>query len=160
MNKSVVEIITGMAIISFAAFFLLTSYSKSGLKKTKDGYSINAKFTSIDGINIGSEVRIAGIKIGEVIERNIDPTSYRAIITMNLDQKIKIPTDSSAAVSSESLMGGKFINIVAGADDVFLKDHDTMQYTQSSVSLENLIGKMIFSKDESKKDENSSNSGK
>jgi phospholipid/cholesterol/gamma-HCH transport system substrate-binding protein len=150
LAKKYVEFFVGSFIIAFCSYFFVSSYNKSGLKKTENGYEINAKFNNIDGINIGSEVRISGIKIGEVIAKSIEPNTYKAVITLNVDNKIKIPSDSNAQISSEGFLGGKFVNISAGADDDFIEPKGYIQYTQSSLSLENLIGKMVFSKEENK----------
>ncbi|AZL16027.1 outer membrane lipid asymmetry maintenance protein MlaD [Rickettsiales endosymbiont of Stachyamoeba lipophora] len=152
MNRSYLEIATGFLITVFAGYFLFSSYNKADYRDSSKGYNITAKFDNINGINIGSEIRISGIKIGEVVSRQIDPNTYQAVLMMNIDKDIKIPADSSAEINSEGFLGGKFVAIKAGGDDTFLKDKEQIFYTQSSISLENLIGKMIFSKEDKRED--------
>lgn len=157
MNRSLFETITGFAIILFALAFLNFAYTKAEKNTSSSGYVINAKFDRIDGISVGSEVKVSGIKIGEVIGKKLDETTYRAILSIHLDENIKLPTDSSAQIVSESLLGQKFVSIMPGAEDEFLQNGGEILFTQSSVNLENLIGKMMFSKDEKKDDKTNSN---
>ena len=151
MKNSLFETIIGFIVIAFSGVFLYYSYDKSGKIQHGNSYNLVAKFDNIDGITIGSEVKLSGIKIGEVTSSVIDGNSYKAMITIYLNDSLKIPTDSSAQIASSGLLGDKYIAISPGADDQFLNPGQEIKYTQSSINFENLIGKMVFSKEESNK---------
>lgn len=116
-------------------FVLLSGFFSLSVKT----YKIKASFLSVDGIVVGSEVKIAGVKIGEVDEIKVNNKTYSAEVEMKVSSKYKIPTDSSANIVSSGLFGGKYIEIVPGFDDTNLKSGSTMTKTQSGVNLEKLI---------------------
>lgn len=148
MNKNMIETLTGAFVLITAAWFLMFFMkNNTGVSVTKDQYSLIAKFEQADGIAIGTPVRVGGVKVGVVTEESLDNRTYFAVITISIDKNIKIPMDSIAKVASEGLVGGKYLSIVPGADDRMLAAGDEIKYTQSSVSLETLIGKMIFSQE-------------
>ena len=144
MSKSKLETLVGVAVIGVALSFSYFSYNSSNLK-TIDGYTINARFNSVDGIGSGSEVRIGGIKVGQVAQMELDPETYEAIVNIQLREDIKLPEDSTAAIVSASLLGGKYVNIEPGGMEDLLGDGDELSFTQSSVNFESLIGKMVHS---------------
>lgn len=144
MSKNLIETILGAAVIIIAAFFVYTAVNSSGVGKAKDGYSISATFDKIDGISVGSDVRIGGIKIGSVTGQKLDTKTYRAVLELSIKKDVQLPTDSSAEISSEGLLGGKYVNLTPGAMDEFLQTGDEIEFTQSSVNIEQLIGKMAF----------------
>ncbi len=104
-----------------------------------------ARFDHIDGLSVGGDVRIAGVKVGSVTDEKIDPKSFSAIVAMTVRDDIHLPKDTSAEIASESLLGGKYINLSPGGDETDLKVGQTITITQSSISLEQLLGKFIFS---------------
>lgn len=144
MNKSVIETLVGAIVLAVAIGFGYFAYDEVDLAP-QEGYQINARFSDIDGISNGSEVRIGGIKVGSVAEMELDPQTYEAIVKMQLRDGVKIPEDSSAKITSSGLLGGKFISLTPGASDEMLASHDTIGFTQSSVNIETLIGKMVHS---------------
>ena len=99
----------------------------------------------IDGVGVGTDVRLSGIKIGTVTSTELDQKMYRAIVRMNIKNDVKLPEDSSVKVGSESLLGGKYLSLQPGGDETLLQPGQTITITQSSVSLEELLGKFIFS---------------
>lgn len=138
------EIIVGTFVLACAAIFLFTSVKTAGIKSTA-GYKLTAKFDNASGIETGSDVVIAGVKIGTVTNQILDEESYRATLTFEIQSDIKLPADSSAKISSAGLLGSKFLEISPGADEEFLSNGDEIFFTQSSVNLEELLGKFIFS---------------
>lgn len=138
------ETIMGAVVLVVAALFLNFAYQSSNVKSV-DGYEVSADFTNITGIGIGSDVRIGGIKIGVVESMELNKKTYAATAHMRISRDVKLPKDSSAAVQSAGLLGDKFVALEPGADDDDLKDGDAITYTQSSVSLEEMIGKFVFS---------------
>lgn len=142
--RNVVETIVGIAIVVVTVYFFLHAQNQANIKPAMDSYNLSAKFSKIDGIAKGSDIRIAGIKVGTVISQNLDRESYEAVLELNIDKNVKIPSDSSAAIVSEGLLGSKYVSIEPGADEEFLNAGDKIIYTQSSVNLETLIGKFMF----------------
>lgn len=144
MGRSVFETIMGALVLVVAAGFMTFAYQSSNLRPV-EGYSLKAKFDTVAGVGLGSDVRIGGIKIGVVSNMALDPETYKAIVTFQIKEGIKIPTDSSAAVVSDGLLGSKYLKIEPGADEKMLASGEAITYTQSAVNLEELIGKMVFS---------------
>ncbi len=151
MKNSVVETIVGAGVIAIAVVFFVFAYTTSGAGKGAGGYSLSAEFENIEGINIGSDIRLAGIKIGSVVRQELDPSSFQAKVVMSLDNAIKLPDDSTAKVTSEGLLGGKFIAIEPGGSEELLKDGDQMSYTQSAIDLWGLINQFMFDSDKKNK---------
>ena len=143
MSRSLVETLLGAAVLSVAIGFVVFAYTRSSVA-TVSGYEITARFDRIDGLAHGADVRIGGVKIGSVIEQRLDPASYRAVLRMSIEETVPLPADSTAAVASEGLLGGKFIDIQPGGDDVMLADGGRIAFTQSSLLLEELIGRFAF----------------
>jgi phospholipid/cholesterol/gamma-HCH transport system substrate-binding protein len=144
MGKNFFETIMGALVLIVAGCFMSFAYQSSNLKPVV-GYPVKAKFDTVAGVGLGSDVRIGGIKIGVISDMTLDADSYKAIITMQIKDGTKIPTDSDASVVSDGLLGSKYIKIEPGADDKMLAANGVIPYTQSSVNLEELIGKMVFS---------------
>jgi phospholipid/cholesterol/gamma-HCH transport system substrate-binding protein len=106
---------------------------------------LSAEFDRVDGLNAGSDVKIAGVKVGSVVSMRIDPQSFQAQVTMRVQPGLRLPTDTSAEVQSEGLLGGKYISLVPGGSERMLGEGGRITETQGSVSLESLLGRFIFS---------------
>lgn len=146
MNKNFIETLTGALVLMVAAWFLMFFMNENtGVSVSGSHYNLIAKFEQVDGITTGTPVRIGGVKVGVVLSQSLDPKTYFAVVKLSIDNKVKIPTDSTAKISSEGLVGGKYLAIVPGADDAMLAANEEIKYTQSSISIENLISKMVFS---------------
>ncbi|HLJ06869.1 MAG TPA: outer membrane lipid asymmetry maintenance protein MlaD [Acetobacteraceae bacterium] len=143
-RHSVVEVLVGAIVLIVAAGFLGYALAHSG-RSTGSGYDLSARFDHIDGLGVGSDVRLAGVKIGTVTSEQIDPKSFEAVVDFSVRNDIKLPKDSAAIITSESLLGGKYISLQAGADDAMLQPGERITITQGSVSIEELLGKFIFS---------------
>ncbi|MFT6077328.1 MAG: phospholipid/cholesterol/gamma-HCH transport system substrate-binding protein [Myxococcota bacterium] len=148
MKNNLFEVIVGTFVLAFAIGFSFFSFNKSGISASST-YEISAVFSNIDGVSTGSDVKVSGVKIGSIADAQIDPITYRAILTLDINQDIKIPSDSSAKILSSGLLGGKYVGIEIGAEEEMIEDGGKIQYTQSGVNLEELLGKFIFG---SKKD--------
>lgn len=140
----------GALVLLTAGFFVATAYQNSGIRN-ESGYTISANFDRVDGIARGTDVKIGGIKIGTVQDMSLDTESFRAKVILNISDKVKLPSDSSAEIASEGLLGGKFVNIVPGAEEDNLKNGGKIEYTQSSINLEQLLGKFAFGSAEDEK---------
>jgi phospholipid/cholesterol/gamma-HCH transport system substrate-binding protein len=144
MGKNLIETLMGTVVIAVAAIFMLFAYSKADVGAVS-GYTVKAKFDRIDGINVGGDVRLSGIKVGTVIEEVLDPETFFAVVTLSIDDKIKLPMDTSAACTSSGLLGDKYLNLSPGADDQMIPEGGEIQSTQGCIDLFALLGQMIFS---------------
>jgi len=144
MKNSVVETITGAVVIAIAAVFFFYVYTTTDAGRGKSGYKLTAEFENVEGIGVGSDVRMAGIKVGSVTNQDIDTSSFQAVITMVIDPKMKLPDDTTAKVTSEGLLGGKFIALEAGGSENLLKDGDRFNYTQGAIDIWSLISQFMF----------------
>ncbi len=141
--KRPVETIMGILVLVVAALFCYFAYSVSDLQVVK-GYNVSAKFLKVGGLNTGSDVRINGIKIGTVVSQKLNDEDYTANVVMSLSSDIKLPSDSTASIVSDGLMGNKFIKIDPGHSKDFLKDGDVVQNTKDFKTIEDLVGEVIF----------------
>lgn len=144
MANNAIETVMGAVVLAVAGGFLYFAYSNSDVKPIK-GYALTASFTNISGIGPGSAVRVGGIKIGVVESLDLDPSNFQAIAKLRIGDNVKLPRDSSASVQSSGLLGDKFLSLEPGGDETNLADGEKIAFTQPSVSLEELIGKFVFS---------------
>ncbi len=144
MKRSVIETVLGAVVLIVAGFFLLFSYKAANIGAV-EGYSLMADFSGIGGLKIGDEVQISGVKIGTVAAVDLMPDTYLARVTMSIDSDYKLPKDTAALISSESLLGGKYLALEPGADEEFLGDKGRIEFTQAPQNLEQLLGQFIFS---------------
>jgi len=143
-QRGIAEIVTGAMVLLLAGGFLAYAVAHSG-RSIGAGYTLHAQFERIDGMGVGSDVRLAGVKIGTVTATALDPKTYEALVTLSLADTVKLPKDSSAAITSDGLLGGKYLSLSPGGDEQMIPPGGQITVTQSSVSLEELLGKFIFS---------------
>lgn len=143
MRRNVIETVLGAVVLLVAGVFLAFAYDSSNLRPVA-GYKISARFNAIDGLAVGGDVRVGGVKIGSVVEQRIDPESYQAVVVMSIRPDIGLPDDSVASVSSEGLLGGKYIRIDPGGSEGRLSNGSELANTKDTVSLEEMLGKVIF----------------
>jgi phospholipid/cholesterol/gamma-HCH transport system substrate-binding protein len=143
-RRNAAEVVVGAGVLLVAAGFLAYAVAHSG-RSASAGYPLTARFDHIDGLSVGADVRLAGVRVGSVTGTRIDPQSYLAVVTLSVQDGLQLPKDSSAEIDSESLLGGKYISLSPGGDAAMLQPGQAITITQSSVSLEQLLGKFIFS---------------
>ena len=144
MRYSTIEILMGAVVLVTAILFLLLGMQSID-NNQKDGYNISLIFGSSSGLKNGDDVKISGINVGKITRLDLDPADYNAKIYIKVYNEINIPDDSTAKISSSSLFGGKFLEIVPGSSETFLKDKSVIYDTQTSLSFTDMIGKMIMS---------------
>jgi phospholipid/cholesterol/gamma-HCH transport system substrate-binding protein len=142
LKDHVAEALAGALVVAVAAGFLIFSLGRTGSSGT-DSYALTARFPNASGISVGSDVRVSGMKVGSVSAQKLDPASYQAIVTLTVDSDVKLPADSSAAITSEGLLGGSFIALVPGGDTDVLRPGDEIADTQGSTDLMGLLGAFI-----------------
>ena len=116
MPRNIVETLLGAVVLAVALGFLAWAYGRSDAGDP-GGYTLRAKFDRVDGLDTGGDVRISGIKVGKVLAQELDPATYRAQVTFSVRNGIELPADSSAAVVSSGLLGGKYLSLVPGGDE-------------------------------------------
>lgn len=144
-RRNAAEVATGAAVLLVAGGFLAYAVANNGRSTSGAGYALHAQFNRIDGLAIGADVRMAGVKVGSVTQETIDPKTFLADVSFTVSDAIKLPRDSSAAVTSSGLLGGMYLSLVAGGDERTIPPGGAVAITQSSVNLEDLLGKFIFS---------------
>ena len=159
MKRSVIETVLGALVLIIAAIFLVYSYDTANVGDV-NGYALKARFDSVGGLSTGDDVQISGVKVGTIADISLDKETYLAEVTMSIKPGIALPSDTSARITSEGLMGGKFLALEPGAMGDMLENGDRIQYTQSAQNLEQLLGEFIFSvKDGNGGDSSSSQGG-
>jgi phospholipid/cholesterol/gamma-HCH transport system substrate-binding protein len=150
MRGNLLETVMGALVLVVAALFLYFAFSTSQLRAVP-GYELIADFERVDGIREGGDVRISGIKIGSIIAQTLDTKTFLARLRMSIDPSVKVPDDTVAEIVSAGLLGDKYLSLVPGGSETLIPPGGQIKYTQSSVTLENLIGQMIFSNPGAKK---------
>jgi phospholipid/cholesterol/gamma-HCH transport system substrate-binding protein len=137
------EIAVGAAALLLLA--VLLALSLRGALGGAGGLRLQARFDHIDGLAVGSDVRIAGVKVGRVTAERVDPASFLATVEFTVPTGFRLPADSSAAIVSEGLLGGKFLSVSPGGGSRDLAPGGLITATQGSIGLEALLGKFIGS---------------
>jgi phospholipid/cholesterol/gamma-HCH transport system substrate-binding protein len=150
MSRNAIETLMGGVVLVVTGFFLVFAYNRGNVA-TVEGYPISARFTAIDGLKIGDDVRLSGIKIGSVVDHHLDPDYYQAIVSMSINPGVALPDDSAALIASDGLLGGKYVAIEPGGAEEMIAPGGQITLTQPSVNLESLLGKLIYSYGSGKK---------
>ena len=143
MASNVAETLIGAVVLAAAGGFLVYASNTADIGVRGGGYPLVAKFRKAEGINVGSDVRVAGVKVGSVTEMALDPRTYYAEVTFVVEPDVKVPEDSLAKITSASILGDPYVAIEPGGADLMLEPGEEISYTQSSVNVGDLIGKFI-----------------
>ncbi len=156
LRDNLVEAIIGAAVLAVAAFFIVFAY-KNTERGSSGGYKLFALFPSAQGINVGSDVRVSGVKVGTVTAQELDTKSFQARVTFSVEDRIKLPIDTSVKVASEGLLGGNFLSLSPGGEEDVLKPGEQIEQAQGSIDLMGLVGQAMFSAGKKKEDAAASN---
>jgi phospholipid/cholesterol/gamma-HCH transport system substrate-binding protein len=142
---NLVETLVGAAVVAVAAGFFIYATQTAGVGgASAGGYKVIAEFDNAQGINVGTDVRLAGVKIGTVTAHSLNPENYMAKIEMTLDPSISLADDTAAKVTSEGLLGGNFIAMDPGGSETKLAEGSLMTVTQGAVDIWSLISQAMF----------------
>jgi phospholipid/cholesterol/gamma-HCH transport system substrate-binding protein len=145
MKNTKLEFSVGIfVLLGVAAITYLALKTGTGSLVHGETYLIESRFANAGGLHTGSSVLLAGVTIGRVEAVRMDPKDYSAVVTLSIDSKLHLPTDSMASIKTSGLIGDKFVALSPGADDTYLKPGERITMTESAVDLESLIGKMAF----------------
>lgn len=143
MSYSTTEVVVGGGVLAAALAFGIYAIQSTGLSVGSDGYDLKASFRSIEGISVGSDVRLAGVKIGTVSDITLNPQTFRADATVTLSEAVQVPDDSAIVIASEGLLGGNFVEISPGGSPFNYEAGDEILDTQGAVSLISLLLKFV-----------------
>lgn len=143
MSQNTTEVIVGAGVLAAAIGFVVYAGQVSGYSNSTSGYPLEASFRSLEGVSVGTDVRLAGVRVGSVTQVDLNAETYRADTTVSVLQGIEIPDDSAIIISSEGLLGGNFVEIVPGGSPFYYEPGDTIEDTQGAVSLVSLLLKFV-----------------
>lgn len=143
MSENTTEVLTGAAVLAAAVAFVVYAGQVSGFSGGAQTYPLEASFRSLEGVSVGTDVRLAGVRVGSVTDVVLNPETYRADTTVSVQRGIEIPDDSAIVISSEGLLGGNFVEIVPGGSPFFYAEGDSIEDTQGAVSLISLLLKFV-----------------
>ena len=144
MNKINTEFVIGLLIIIISIISIFYYSSKINLLNNTETFQINSSFFNIGNMNIGNDVKINGVKVGEVLNIKLDQETYMAIITSSVDKSIQIPDDSVFKISNNGFIGSSYLEIQLGNSEELLKNNDHSVNNIDAVSLEEIINNFIF----------------
>ncbi|CAA7617476.1 outer membrane lipid asymmetry maintenance protein MlaD [Magnetospirillum sp. SS-4] len=143
MGRNLIETIMGAVVLAVAGFFLVFAYGHANIK-TIEGYQLTATFASVGGLDNGADVKINGIKVGTVQSLDLDPQSFDAVVKLSVAHAIQLPEDSVASISSEGLLGGKFVKLIPGKSKTMMAAGGTLGPSRNFKSIEEMVGNLIF----------------
>ncbi|WP_225026071.1 outer membrane lipid asymmetry maintenance protein MlaD [Xinfangfangia pollutisoli] len=144
MSRYAAEVATGAAVLVLAAGFAFYAAKGAGLTAgSGETYPLTASFRSLEGIGVGSDVRLAGVKVGTMTDIKLNPQTFMADATVQIRKEIQLPTDTAIVISSEGLLGGNYVELLPGGMPDNLAPGDEIEDTQGAVSLISLLMKFV-----------------
>ena len=137
------EILAGAAVLAVAVGFALYAAQGAALLRGSDSYPLVASFRSVEGVAVGTDVRLAGVKVGTVTDLTLNPETFFADATISMRKDVALPVDSTLAVASEGLLGGSFVEVLPGGALETLEPGGEIEDTQGAVSLITLLLKFV-----------------
>ena len=144
------EVITGSVVLAAAAGFFLYAGQIVGLSGGGDSHSYSASFRTADGISVGTDVRLGGVKVGTVTGIDLNPETYRAETAFTVKSDVALPDDTAIIISSEGLLGGSYVELLPGGSPFNLEPGAEIEDTQGSVSLVQLLMKFVAGSEDAK----------
>lgn len=145
MKKFNIQLVTGIFVVLGIVAFTYTAVSIGGVRFSEQpGYTLQARFTSISGLQTGAIVEAAGVRIGIVTGIEFDPENYEALVSLRINEGVPVQEDAIAAIRTQGIIGEKFVRIIPGGFEETLADGDEIFQTESAVSIEELVSKYIF----------------
>jgi phospholipid/cholesterol/gamma-HCH transport system substrate-binding protein len=142
-KSNFLEAIIGLVVLAVAGFFVSYVYANTDLS-ARGGAVYSAGFTSIDGLSVGSDVRVFGVKVGSVVSQELDMSNYEAVVRFTIEDSVVLAEDSAVKIASEGLLGGSYLKIIPGGADENLEPGSTFTETQGAVDLIDLVSRAVF----------------
>jgi phospholipid/cholesterol/gamma-HCH transport system substrate-binding protein len=142
--KEIREVVVGGVAVVVLGFAIAGSYGGQAVEAETgfDQYRLFANFNRIDGLRVGDEVFVSGVRVGAVDQVALD-VAYRAQVTLRIDSSVRLPTDSAVAIHTDGLFGSKFVSLLPGIEEKTLRGGDSLSYTQDSLIVSELLDLII-----------------
>lgn len=144
-REQALETIVGAGVVAAAIGFLVFAFTSVREASASSGYPVVAKFERIDGVTVGSDVRLSGVKVGAVSNIALDPDTYQAKVGLTIASNVKLPSDSIAKISTDGLLGGAYVSLEPGSETEMLKSGSEFEYTRGSVDLLTVLMQVVGS---------------
>lgn len=144
MKRNIIETVIGAVVLCFAIGFVFIAF-RAGSVASSGGYEVVAEFDNASGLAPGSEVRMSGVKVGTVARQDLNPDTFFAVISMDIDAKFRLPADTSARILADGLLGGSYVALEPGGDEDTIEPGGSIEYTQGAINMVDLLGRFIFS---------------
>jgi len=145
MKKINKEIFLGVIIILISLVIFINLFNSYNSNKSKNvSFSLNSDFNNVGSLSVGNDIKIHGVKVGEVTNISINPELLVANVIIEFDNFYKIPSDSIFTITSNGLMGGSYIDIKIGSSELIFTENETTKYNIDAISIENIISDIIF----------------
>jgi phospholipid/cholesterol/gamma-HCH transport system substrate-binding protein len=145
MRRNMIETLMGGVVLLVAVAFIVIAFRATSLGNGPSGYEVTVAFDDATGLSAGTDVRMAGVKVGTVVEQRLNPTTYFAEVTLGISESIRLPSDTSARIIPEGLLGGNFVALEPGGADDYIAHGGKIVYSQGSINVVDLLGRFIFS---------------
>lgn len=143
LRENWLEALIGLGVVAVAAWFVSFAYARTSGGVGDERYELIARFPNANGIAAGTDVRVSGLKVGAVVSSELDPKTYQALVRLSVDRAVKLPTDSSAAITQEGILGGTYIALSPGGEPVMLAAGGEIIETQGGADMMGLIGSYV-----------------
>lgn len=143
MGQKLIETIMGAVVLLVAGYFLVFAYTHADLREVK-GYSVVVHLGNAAGVDRGADVRINGIKVGTVSSMGLDNQTFTSVVTLAIRDDIRLPDDTVVGISSDGLLGGKYISLEPGKSSNLILANGTLTKTKDFKSIEEMVGDLIF----------------
>ena len=144
MKRNIVETIIGAIVLVVAVGFFAFAYTRTE-GGTVSGYEIVAEFTGVGTLAPGADLRISGIKVGSVLRQELDPETFMARVVLSIDDKVELPSDTSASIGMEGLLGGAYIALEPGGDIEMLGNGGMILFTEAALDLASIVRQVVMS---------------
>ena len=147
-QTTTVEILVGLFVVAGLAALFMLAMKVSNISSLNDenGYEVTAYFENVGGLKVRSPVTASGVKVGRVAAIRYDDKLFEALVTLKLNRDYHLPVDSSASIFTSGLLGEQYVSLEPGGSVENLKQGDRIKVTQSALILEQVIGRVLFSK--------------
>lgn len=144
MKRNIIETVLGGIVLLVAIGFIVFAFKSVGLTGGSGGYEVTAEFDDASGLTPGTDVRMAGVKIGTVVSQRLDPETFYAEVVLSIDDSIELPSDTSARIVPEGLLGGNFVELEPGGDIETIAPGGEVEFTQGAINVVDLLGRFVF----------------
>lgn len=146
MRRNMIETVMGGVVLLVAVFFVAFAFQRASIGGgAGNGYDVLVSFDDASGLAAGTDVRMAGVKVGTVVEQRLNPDTYFAEVQLSINESIRLPSDTSARIIPEGLLGGNYVALEPGGAEDYIENGGQIVYAQGSINVVDLLGRFIFS---------------